>query len=141
MTTEANKDLIRRMFAAQLANDVDVYDQILADDLGWEIMQFGIDRPRTKTEMMDMLQAVHRSLAGGHWDKRIIGMVGEGDMLAVEATASMELSNGNLYVQRYHYLFGIEGGRVASVKEYLDTLAASEAFRGLPPVASDNEAQ
>jgi ketosteroid isomerase-like protein len=138
MDLQTNKDVIYRMFAAQLANDLDVYRQILADDLRWEIMQFGVDRARTKTEMIEMLGAVHRSLNGGRWDKKVISMVAEGDTVAVEATASMELANGNLYNQRYHYVYRLRQGQVYSAREYLDTLAATEAFRGLPPVASAN---
>lgn len=139
MSIEANKDLIRRMFAAQLANDIPAYEQILADDLCWEIMQFGIDKPRTKPEMLEMLGAVHRSLNGGHWDKQIVSMIGEGDSVAVEATATMELSNGRLYAQRYHYVYQVRDGQVVRAREYLDTQAATEAFTGLPPVASNNE--
>jgi len=139
MSVEANKETIRRMFAAQLGNDIATYSQILADDLRWEIMQFGIDKPRTKPEMIEMLGAVHRSLNGGHWDKQVVSMVGEGDTVAVEATASMELSNGNVYDQRYHYVYRLRDGQVCFAREYLDTQAAVEAFRGLPTVASANE--
>jgi ketosteroid isomerase-like protein len=139
MLVDANKDVIRRMFTAQLANDIETYAQILADDLRWEIMQFGIDKPRTKPEMLEMLGAVHLSLNGGHWSKEIVTMTGEGDTVAVEATAEMELSNGNLYRQRYHYVYRLREGQIFFVREYLDTLAAVDAFRGMQPVASSNE--
>jgi ketosteroid isomerase-like protein len=133
-----NKDVIRRMFTAQLANDIPVYSRILADDLRWEIMQFGIDQPRSKTEMIEMLGAVHRSLGGGLWKKDIVHMVAEDDHVAVEATATMELSNGKLYVQRYHYVYRLRDGQVVEAREYLDTLAATKAFEGLPAIASTN---
>jgi len=135
MSIEENKDTIRRMFKAQLANDMVTYRQILADDLKWEIMQVGIDQPRGKEEMIAMLQLVHKSLGGGKWDKQVVSMVGEGDRLAVEATATMELRNGSLYDQRYHYVYVFRNGQVVAVKEYCDTLNAANAFKGLPPVA------
>ena len=132
MSVEANKKIIEEMFRAQLAGDMDSYGKILADDLQWEIMQFGIERPRSKEEMMTMLGAVHRSLGGGKWEKRATSMVGEGDRLAVEAEAMMELSNGNIYRNRYHYLYRLRDGQVFFAREYLDTHAAVEAFKGMP---------
>jgi ketosteroid isomerase-like protein len=134
MGVEANKEVIARMFAAQLSNDIAAYSEILAEDLRWEIMQFGIDTPRGKSEMIAMLGAVHQSLNGGKWTKDIVSMVGEGDTVAVEATATMELSNGKIYRQRYHYIYKLRGGQVYFTREYLDTQAAVEAFKGLPPV-------
>lgn len=139
MSLEQNKTVVKRMFAAQLGNDLAAYAELLADDLQWEIMQSGIDRPRSKSEMLDMLGAVHVALGKGRWDKKVVGMVAEGDSVAVEATATMELANGNLYQQRYHYLYRVRAGQVFFAREYLDTQAAVEAFRGLPPIAGPNE--
>ncbi|OYU34765.1 nuclear transport factor 2 family protein [Novosphingobium sp. PASSN1] len=140
MPHEQNKTIVKRLFAAQLGNDLAAYAELLADDLQWEIMQSGIDRPRSKTEMLVMLGAVHAALGTGNWDKQIVGMVAEGDSVAVEATATMELANGKLYRQRYHYLYRLRGGQVFFAREYLDTQAAVEAFRGLPPIAAPNQA-
>ncbi len=132
---DANKDLIRRMFRAQLANDIPTYRALLADELVWEIMQFGeLGRPRGKEEIISMLGLVHRNLNGGRWEKTIIGMTAEGERVAVEAVASMELSNGNLYRQRYHYVYVIRNGQVVEAREYLDTLSAADAFKGLRAV-------
>jgi len=61
-------------------------------------------------------------------------MTGEGDRLSVEATATMELSNGNLFKQRYHYMYVFRNGRVAEAREYIDTLASAIAFKGLQNV-------
>src|SRR5947209_4758233 len=104
MNLDANKDVVRRMFDAQLANDMAAYREILADNLAWEVMQTGeMGRPRGKEEMIALLALVHKNLGGGKWEKNIVAMTAEGDRVAVEATATMELSNGNLYQQRYHY--------------------------------------
>ena len=136
MAGETNKALIRRMFAAQLANDMATYSAILADDLTWTIMQYDIDRPRTKDEMLTMLSAVHDNLAG-RWEKHIISMISEGDTVAVEATALMDLANGKTYNQRYHYVYRIRDGQVYEVREYCDTAAAKEAFSGLSVVPDE----
>jgi hypothetical protein len=49
------------------------------------------------------------------------GMVAEGDRVAVEAESYGELANGRVYDQRYHFLMTIRDGRIAEVREYLDT--------------------
>jgi ketosteroid isomerase-like protein len=132
---EGNKDLIRRMFNAQLANDIAAYREILDDNLVWQVMQFGeMGRPRGKEEMIALLGLVHKNLGGGRWEKNIVAMTAEGERVAVEATASMELRNGNLYKQRYHYVYVIRNGRVVQAREYLDTLTAANAFKGLQSV-------
>ncbi len=135
MSIEENKALIARMFRAQLENDVPAYREILDDDLAWQVMQFGdMGRTRGKEEMITLLALVHKNLSGGKWVKNIVAMTAEGDRVAVEASASMELANGNLYQQRYHYLHVIRSGRVLEVREYLDTLAAANSFKGLQAV-------
>lgn len=135
---EDNKSLIRQMFKAQVAHDIPAYREILADDLVWQIMQFGdMGRPRGKEEMIELLGLVHKNLAGGRWVKDIVGITAEGNRVAVEAVASMELSNGKLYEQRYHYVYEIRDGRVVAAREYLDTLTAANAFQGLQAVTTE----
>jgi len=136
MTPEQNKQIIEQMFVAQLTNDMDTYSRILADDLQWKIMQAGLERPRSKTEMIDMLQGVHRSLSG-KWTKEAVHMVAEGDYVACEAVAMMELANGNVYNQTYHYVYRLREGQVFEVREYVDTLAAYRAFEGQQELGED----
>jgi ketosteroid isomerase-like protein len=45
----------------------------------------------------------------------------EDDRVAVEFTGSAELVNGTRYDNTYHLLFHFRDGKVARVKEYLDT--------------------
>lgn len=137
MPPEQNKQIIQQMFVAQLTNDMETYARILADDLQWKIMQSGLDRPRTKAEMIDMLQGVHRSLSG-RWTKEVVNMVAEGDYVACEAVAMMELANGNVYNQKYHYLYRLRDGQVVETREYLDTLTAYRAFDGKQEMSKEN---
>jgi hypothetical protein len=48
-------------------------------------------------------------------------VVAEGNKVAMEAESYGELRNGRVYNQEYHFLLTIRDGRIAGVKEYLDT--------------------
>jgi ketosteroid isomerase-like protein len=47
--------------------------------------------------------------------------VAEGDRVAVEAESYGELRNGRVYAQEYHVLMTIRDGKIAAVREYMDT--------------------
>ena len=46
--------------------------------------------------------------------------------VAVEAKSSADLKNGRKYRNEYHFLLECRDGKIASVKEYLDTQHAKE---------------
>jgi hypothetical protein len=49
------------------------------------------------------------------------GLVAEGDRVAAEVESHGELRNGRVYEQQYHFLLTFRAGKVAAVREYLDT--------------------
>lgn len=52
----------------------------------------------------------------------IVGMVAEGDKVAVELVITGRSAKGKDYRNHYHFLFTVRGGKIVAVKEYVDTL-------------------
>ncbi len=58
----------------------------------------------------------------------VTGMIEEGDKVAAEANMKATTAFGTLYDNSYHFLFTIEGGKIARMKEYMDTYHAKTTF-------------
>ena len=58
------------------------------------------------------------------------GVTAEGNRVAVEAESYGEHANGKIYNNFYHFLIECENGKVAAVREYLDTMHANDVLAG-----------
>ena len=52
---------------------------------------------------------------------KALGMVGEGEKVAVEAVSEGEHISGQIYSSEYHFLFEFSNGQLIKLKEYMDT--------------------
>jgi ketosteroid isomerase-like protein len=52
----------------------------------------------------------------------------DGDRVAVETESYVELKNGRVYNNHYHFVFVVRDGKVAQIKEYLDTMHTYDTF-------------
>ena len=50
----------------------------------------------------------------------------EANKVAVEGESYMEIKDGRVYRNRYHWLFELSGDEIAKVREYLDTALVEE---------------
>jgi len=133
MSVEENKEVVRRLFTAQVKGDLDTLANLLADDLAWQYMGNGT---QDVTINKDQAVAMHRRMREGWieaWVKNIVGMIAEGDGVAVEATNRMKMKDGRIYEQRYHYVYIIKNGKISAVREYLDTDHAKRFFENRFP--------
>ena len=55
-------------------------------------------------------------------------LTAEGERVAVEAESYGEVANGRTYRNLYHFLFECRDGRIAGVREYLDTEHVTATF-------------
>ena len=67
---------------------------------------------------------------------RIEAITSEGERIAVEAVSHGEHVNGRVYSNTYHMLFVVRGGKIALLKEYMDTALAGEFLGHDAPPAS-----
>lgn len=133
MSIEANKKLVAEFFAHFKRKEVQqVLDKMTPDATWWiggKVELFPLAGTKTKKEIGEILM----SLIPGTKDGLAItphGMVAEGDKVAVEAESLGVLGNGRTYNNFYHFLITIRDGKIASVKEYLDTMHTADVLKG-----------
>jgi len=68
-----------------------------------------------------------------------LGMVGEGDKVAVEATSEGKHISGKTYTNQYHFLFEFRDGKLLRLKEYMDTERVTDVLCDgqRPPTGSE----
>ena len=59
-------------------------------------------------------------------------MTAEEDRVSVEAESHGKHVSGQIYHQRYHYLFVIRDGKIEQAKEYFDTMHANQVLCSAP---------
>ena len=131
MTTNRNKDIAAELFARFTRSDIPGVLALMTDDVVWRIPgkpelspaagDYG--KERLGRLFNRMLSQLENGLA-----MRVLGSVAEGDSVAVEVESSGDLKNGRRYRQQYHFLIGFRDGKIASVREYLDTQHAFDVW-------------
>ena len=129
-TTEQNKSIVREFLEVFSTGDVPGILDRLHDDATWWVSGKveGFAGTSTKAEMGTLLESVVTLYKQGALRLTPLGMVAEGDRVVVEAEGYAELNNGRVYNPQSVLIFQIAGGKVKSVKEYLDTQHASDVF-------------
>jgi ketosteroid isomerase-like protein len=126
VSAEDNKKLVRRFFDAMSRGDASLPD-LMADDVAWWVPPGanlgGLYEGKAK---------VLGLMAGGIdlYDRNtpmqveIEQLVAEGEWVTVQMVLSARTARGEDYRNHYHFAFRVRDGRIALVKEYVDTLYA-----------------
>jgi ketosteroid isomerase-like protein len=100
----------------------------MTDDAQWWVAgKTSMSGTRHKAELREMLKATGAISEEGlkitpkSW-------VIDGDKVAVEAESYMRLRNGRIYNNHYHFAIQMRDGRIASIREYMDTQHAFDTF-------------
>ena len=131
MSTERNKEIAADFFARLSRSDVAGALSLMTDDAVWRIAgkkelspaagDYGKDRlARLFDRMLSQLES--------GLQMTVLRSIGEGDSLAVEVESSGDLKNGRRYRQQYHFAIELRDGKIAAVREYLDTQHAFEVW-------------
>ncbi len=133
MSLEANKKLVADFFAHFGRKDVEGAMKMMAEDGTWWIggkpELFPIAGLKSKQAITEILN----SLVPGTKDGLAItpsAMIAEGNKIACEAESFGVLPNGRTYNNEYHFLIEVKDGKIASVKEYLDTMHTADVLKG-----------
>ena len=127
---EDNKALVRRFFEAMNTGDTAGILESYAED-GY-VQTMGntlISGVYSKDEIKGFADGIYEAFPQG-LSFTIVGITAEGDRVAVEAESSGQHVSGEAYNNFYHFLFIIRDGKVASMKEYLDTELATDILCG-----------
>ncbi len=126
-----NKEMAANLFARLGTADIDGALALMTDDVNWRIPgkpdlspaagDYG--KERLGRLFRRMFAQLERGLA-----MTVVGSIAEGDAVAVEVESSGDLRNGRKYRQQYHFLIRFREGKIASVREYLDTQHAFEVW-------------
>ena len=125
---ERNKQVVRDEIAAMETGDTETLARLLTDDVRWWVPQSavehtGLPRPMEgKDDVVGLVGGADAYFSEMHWT--IDQLVAEGDHVAVHVHMQGRTASGNDYLNQYHMLYRLVGGRIAEVWEYLDTAYA-----------------
>lgn len=129
MSTEGNKQVVKKLFDELAAGNLDGFFACLTPDATWHVMgkpdRFALAGKRNMAEMRTLLGGVAEAMKTP-LTVTITAFTCEGDRAAVEAKSHADLKNGRAYRNDYHFLFEFRGGKIAAVREYMDTIHAKE---------------
>lgn len=118
---ERNKAAVRHFFDAMNRGDVEgIIESYAAHGclrtMGETLISGTYDRAQIAAAAGGIFDVFPRGLRF-----EILGMIGEGDKVAVEATSEGEHVSGQTYCNEYHFLFEFRDGKLVCLKEYMDT--------------------
>ena len=130
MGAAENKKHVESIFAALSRGDGEAYLAGLADDVEFTIegtTKFS-GTFRGKQRVVDgLLMPLMAELEGG-LAITVDRIYADGDTVVVEAHGKSTTKRGKAYDNRYCQVFRVEGGKVKSMIEYLDTALVDQAF-------------
>ena len=124
---EANKRTALRMIE-QISRGI-IDDELITPDAYWWVPGTGKLARGQFQVLVDAFGKLRKTPGG----LTVTGITAEGDRVAVEAEANIELTNGKIYRNTYHFLFLFRDGKIYCSKEYNDSRYAAEmlgAFAG-----------
>lgn len=125
-----NKQVVLDFYEAGARGDMDTCLALLADDVTWS--NIGSTRfSGTYTGKQDVIENLIGPLFGQLKTgiaSRLEHMVAEGDTVVAQTTGQAETLDGTPYNNTYCQVFRIRDGRIAAVREYMDTALIDAVF-------------
>jgi uncharacterized protein len=131
MTIESNKAVVTAFCAAFAKGDPQAIVDFMTDDVNYwilgrrELVRSAGDH--TKAEMKRIFEIINERTRQP-MTLTPKSMIAEGDEVALEAESYVELKNGRVYNNRYHLRIKLRDGKLASIREYLDTQHVYETW-------------
>jgi uncharacterized protein (TIGR02246 family) len=132
-TTIDNRQVMERYVAALEAGDAEALRGFFAEDATWWLVG---DLPMSGTWsgrdaiMDDFFGTAMARYAPGSISLEVTGMVAEGDRIALEWTSRARTTAGVPYENFCIGVFTLRDGRIAAVREYMDTAYARRVAFG-----------
>ena len=123
--TTDNEALVRDFFAQLNAENLEAIRAMLAEDAAW--LPQARDMPgagsyRGRHVIVDeFLKPIRGLFEPGSPSNRIVSMAANGPLVLVETHGTGKLRDGRPYENRYAWAFEIRGGKIAEIREYLDS--------------------
>jgi ketosteroid isomerase-like protein len=130
MDAAANKRLIETYFD-KIAKGDPTLPEMLADDVVWWVPP-GSDMAGTYRGKPAVLEMMGKGI--GLYSPTepmrisVEKIVAEGDDVCVQFVLEATTAKGRRYRNHYHFAFALRGGKISSVKEYVDTKYAHDVL-------------
>ena len=121
----SNETLVRTFFEKLNAEDLEAVRGLLTPDAAW--LPQAKDMPgageyRGRDVIVDeFLRPIRGLFAPGSPSNRILSLAVNGSVVLVETHGTGHLNDGRPYDNRYAWAFEIRDGRIAVIREYLDS--------------------
>jgi ketosteroid isomerase-like protein len=130
MGIEQNKQLIVTYFERVNRGDKQPILGCLTEDFVFQgmgrhpdWMRYSWDRERFADAPRDMSTKMKSPI-----QLKLLGMIAEGDRVAVQAESYCQMANGKIYDNAYHFVFTVREGKICEVLEYCCTYTVFEVF-------------
>jgi uncharacterized protein len=131
-TSELNKQIVLKGYAALQAGDVASYFDGMAEDV--TITYFGnhlfTGTYRGKADIMANYVPLLLSRLDGPIKVTVTNAIAEGDQVFVEAQGESRTKDGLSYNNLYGIVLKLRGGKIAEIREYMDTELVKNIFGG-----------
>jgi uncharacterized protein len=131
MSIRENKAIAFKFFDRFTAGDIQGALDAMADDATWWIPGKPERSPSAGVYSKERIGRLFDRMVAALEDgltMTVVSSIGEGNHVALEVVSSGNLRNGRQYRQEYHMLLSFEGGKIATVREYLDTQHANDVW-------------
>lgn len=110
----SNKEIIRKVNAGFIANDVEGILLHVADNVRWDVQ--GAFTALGKEEFR---KAIHNENFEPGPAITTVHEIEEGDFVAVEGTVSSRMKNGTLFEAYFHNAYRLENGKIKEMRSYV----------------------
>jgi ketosteroid isomerase-like protein len=134
MDAQQNKAVVQGFLAALARGDRDAARAAFREDATWRYPASlgGPGVHRGRDAIFDVYFGVDEKLfdtGTRRYDFEITSAVAEADRVAIEMRHRGRTRDGRPYETDYHVLYRLEGGRIAEVHEYFDSLYVRRLYR------------
>jgi uncharacterized protein len=128
MSTTGNKTLVTNFWKSFSAGEYDSAVGMLSEDATWTVLgTTALSGTYSKAEFTNLLGDMSTGAPKG-FQVTPSQLTAEDDRVSIEAESYAEISNGKTYKNVYHFMMVCEAGKIAKVREYLDTEHVTEVF-------------
>ncbi len=131
-----NKEILQRAFEGTAKGDGRAFVDTFADDVRWSIIG-STSWSRTFAGKAAVIASLLRPLAAEFSGPNLVSaerIIGEGDIVVVEASNHSVTRSGAAYPNRYCFIFVFKAGKVAEITEYCDTDLVARVLSPLPSI-------
>ncbi len=133
-STDPNQAVVTRFFERLNAEDLEGIRAMLTEDAAWlpqarDIPGAGEYRGRDVI-VDEFLKPVRGLFATGSPSNRILSIASNGPLVMLETHGTGSLKDGRPYDNRYCWAFVVREGKVAEIREYMDSHYIARLFGG-----------